>query len=116
MIYWIYQIEGRDTYWESFRGLSPLTSTYTAMISDDNLGDYLTLIRKELDVSNIYVFPQQSYRASNDIHEAILGDKADYCDASYDSSAALDPKCPACATLLSFKDSHWTTEYFEGVA
>ena len=116
MIYWIYQIEARETYWESFRGYSLNSSAYTAMISDEDLGDYLTLIRKERDVQNIHVYRQESYRTSNDIHETVLGDKADYCGTSYDSNAALDHNCPACAALLSLKDSHWATEYFEGVA
>ena len=116
MIYWLYQVDGMGTYWEVYRGSSWNLSEYAATVVDDNLGDYLSLIRREADTKEIRVYRQETYESNMVIHDAVYGDKGEMCPTYWDSNEPLKDGCNACAALKWLKDSHWTTDYFEGVA
>lgn len=116
MKYWLYQNDGHMTYWEAYRGSSWDSSDYTATIEDEDLGDYLSQIRRESDTKEIRVFRYETYENNMVVHDAVYGDKGEMCPTYYDSNEPFHKGCNACAALKSLKDSHWTTEYFEGVA
>ena len=116
MKYWVYQIDGHGTYWEAFRGNTHADASYTATIEDDDLGDYLSLIRREKDIKEIRVFRYETYEGNMVIHDSVYGDKGEMCPTYWDSNEPFQDGCNACAALKSLKDSHWTTDYFGAVA
>jgi hypothetical protein len=114
-----YQVDGNGFYWEIYTNA---THTYIATVENDDFGDWLAQHRKEKDLEDVKIFPQEPYQVMTDIHIELdkwwgqPDDHLDDCDAIHDPMTELDYFCQGCKSFQKWTEGKTYGDYYNMLA